>query len=303
MFACCHPSIAPDSQVAVTLKIIGGFSVSEISRAYLSNDDTTAKMLTRAKKKLRASGVAPDIPPPSELASRLDSVLKVLYLMFNEGYAASGGDELVRKDLCFEAIRLGRILAAHPLTAAPRVHALLALFHFQGARLSARSGHRGELLLLADQDRTVWDSKMLSAGLDHFQLSASGSELSDFHLEAEIAATHALAPTFEATDWQRILELYERLQSRHFSAVAELNKMIVLEKLYGPERSMAALKQFEDVHDLNNFNLFHVTKAHFLAQTGQIEAATRSYERAVELTANNSVRRFLADRIETLRSA
>lgn len=302
IFACCHPSIAPDSQVALTLKIIGGFSVSEIARAYLSNDEAIAKMLTRSKKKLRATGVTLEIPPPVELNSRLDSVLKVLYLMFNEGYAASGGDELVRKDLCFEAIRLSGILAGHPVAAAPRVNALLALFLFQGARLSARSDHRGELLLLADQDRSLWDRAMLASGLEHLRLSADGNEVSDYHLEAEIAATYALAPSFETTDWPHILQLYERLQARHFSVVAELNKIVVLEKLYGLERGLSELMKLESEHGLSSFNLLHITKAHFLAELDQHDAALSSYERALDLTTNMPVRRFLTARIEALRS-
>ena len=302
IFACCHPSIAPDSQVALTLKIIGGFGVTEIARAYLSNDEAIAKMLTRAKRKLRETGVALEIPSPSDLNFRLDSVLKVLYLMFNEGYAASGGDDLVRKDLCMEAVRLSRIVVSHPVTTAPRCHALLALFLFQVARLSARADHRGELLLFADQDRSLWDTNMLVSGMDHLRLSARGTELSDYHLEAEIAAAHSLAPTYESTDWQRILELYERLQKRHFSVVAELNKIVVLEMIHGPQHSLAALESLEIKHRLDNFNLFHITKAHFLTEIGHTKAALESYERALELTTNQPVRRFLAGRVEMVRS-
>lgn len=302
IFACCHPSIAPDSQVALTLKMIGGFSISEIARAYLSSDDAIAKMLTRAKKKLRETRMILEIPPPADLNSRLDSVLKVLYLMFNEGYAASGGDELVRKDLCIEAIRLCRILVVHPVTTAPRVHALLALFLLQAARFTTRSDHRGELLLLVDQDRSLWDKNMLASGLDQLRLSADGTELSDFHLEAEIAAMHALASSYESTDWQCIFDLYERLQARHFSVVAELNKIVVLERLRGAEHGLAALDKLESEHELNKFNLFHVTKGHFLTELGRFTSAVSSYERALDLTTNQPVRRFLAGRVEMLKS-
>lgn len=302
IFACCHPSIAPDSQVALTLKIIGGFSISEIARAYLSNEAAIAKMLTRAKTRLRETGVALEIPAPSELNDRLESVLKVLYLMFNEGYAASGGDELVRKDLCFEAIRLCRVLAAHPVTTAPRVHALLALFLFQGARLSTRSDHRGELLLLADQDRSLWDKQMLASAIDHFQSSASGTELSNYHLETEIAAIHALAPSYESTDWARILETYEKLQKHQFSIVAELNRIVVLEKVQGPGHALIALQRFEKEYAVSNFNLFYITKAHFLVELSKSKEALAAYTRALDLTSNRPVRKFLFGRIKALSS-
>ena len=302
IFACCHPSIAPDSQVALTLKIIGGFSVSEIARAYLSNDEAIAKMITRAKKGLRDKGVAFEIPSSIELNHRLDSVLRVLYLVFNEGYAASGGDELVRKDLCFEAIRLCRILTAHPVTTTPKVHALLALFMFQAARLSARCDHRGELLLLADQDRSLWDKSLLASGMEHFRRSAHGDELSDYHIEAEIAALHALAASYESTDWHRILECYERLQKLHFSVVAELNKIVVIEMIHGEQAALTALEHLESEHRLDSFNLFHITKAHFLAKIGSTKAALASYERALELTTNQPVRRFISGRIDSLKT-
>ncbi len=177
-----------------------------------------------------------------------------------------------------------------------------SLFLFQGARLSARADHHGELLLLSDQDRSLWDKDMLASGVDYLRSSARGSDLSDYHLEAEIAAKYALASSFETTDWQQILELYEMLQERHFSVVAELNKIVVLEKLYGPERGLSELMKLESEHGLSSFNLFHIAKAHFLAELGQNEVALSSYELAVNLTTNLPVRRFLTARIEALRS-
>lgn len=303
IFACCHPAIPPDSQVALTLKIVGGFGISEIARAFLAKEESIAKMLTRAKAKLREVVVLLEIPSQNELLPRREAVLKVLYLMFNEGYAATGGDELVRKDLCFEAIRLCSIIAEHPVTRSPRVHALMALFLFQGARLSTRIDRRGELLLLADQDRSVWDKEMLVEGLRHFQLSASGNELTNYHLEAEIAALHATAEDFESTEWQRILECYDELQRRNFSPVAELNRIVVIEKLQGAGQAFKALERLAASNNLCNFNLFHVTKAHLLAEIGNRENALESFEKALALTTNQPVRRFLERRIEALEHA
>jgi len=296
IFACCHPAISPDARIALTLKTVGGFSVAEIARAFLSNDESVAKMLTRSKTKLRESVSVFEIPSQNQLAERSEAVLKVLYLMFNEGYAASEGDELVRKDLCFEAIRLASIVAAHPRTASPKAHALLAIFLFQAARLETRIDQSGELLLLEDQDRGLWDKKMLAAGLHYFRISASGDELSDYHLEAEIAAVHALAPDFGSTDWRRILECYDELQRRKFSPVAELNRIVVIEKLFGASSALKALEILKP----SKFNLFHITKAHLLEKTGNRASAVAELRCALAQTSNNPLRRFIERRIETL---
>ncbi|MGH9945957.1 MAG: RNA polymerase sigma factor [Pyrinomonadaceae bacterium] len=300
IFACCHPAIPPDAQVALTLKTVGGFSVAEIARAFLSKPETIAKMLTRAKSKFRANVDEFNIPSQVELTARRDAVLKVLYLMFNEGYAASEGDELVRKDLCFEAIRLASIIAEHQLTKAPTVHALLALFLFQAARLETRVDQAGELLLLEDQDRSLWNKEMLASGLNHFRLSASGDELSDFHVEAEIAALHATAEDFASTDWPRILECYDELQRRRFSPVAELNRIVAIDKLSGSKIALEALEKLAATHRLGNYNLLFITKAHLLAQTSNHALARSELRTALSLTTNVTVRRFIEHRLESI---
>jgi len=297
IFACCHPSIAPDSQVALTLKVVGGFSVAEIARAYLANEESIAKMLTRAKRKLRSGSVPLEIPAGSVLSERLDAVLKILYLMFNEGYGASGGDEFVRRDLCFEAIRLIELVARHPSTTSPKVHAAAALFLLQAARFPARTDNAGELILLADQDRTVWNKKFIDLGLRHLRLSARGDEISAFHLEAEIAAIYSTGPDFASTDWERILECYTLLQEISFSPVAELNRAIVMGRLQGPEEGLAALEASVARHDVARYNLLHITRGHLLAELGRVNEAARSFERALELTRNNAVRRFIQRRL------
>ena len=301
IFACCSPAVPPDSQVALTLKLVGGFGVSEIARAYLAKDETVAKMLTRAKQKLRS--VPLEIPAGPRLRERLDAVLRISYLMFNEGYAASEGEDLIRRDLCFEAIRLVEMISAHPATSLPKVHALAALFYFQAARLATRTDVQGDLLLLADQDRSKWDKRMLAAGLRHFRLSAAGDEFTDYHLEAEIASLHALAPEYAATDWERIVRCYDKLQSRRFSPVVELNRIIGIGHIGGPDAALAELSKLGEHYLMTSFSLFHITRAHFLGEAGDTDTAAAAYRKALDLTRNESVRRFLQRKIAMLTSS
>lgn len=300
IFACCHPAIPPDSRVALTLKVVSGFNVPEIARAFLAKEDSIAKMITRAKQKLRDNNVQLEMPAPSEISARLETVVKVLYLMFNEGYAASEGAELVRKDLCFEAIRLCELLARHPVANTPKINALAALFLFQGARLSSRYDNEGELLLMSEQDRGSWDKPMLVRAMRYLALSAGGDELSDYHLEAEIASVHALADNYEATDWRRILQCYELLQKRKFSPVVELNRIIVMAKLEGDKKALAELEKFREDPQLKNYNLFYTTQGYLLAAIGERAKAAACYRVAISLTANEPVRRFIQKKIAEL---
>ena len=300
IFACCHPVIPPDSQVALTLKIVGGFGVGEIARAYLAKDETVAKMLTRAKQKLRT--VELEIPAHKELSTRLDSVLRVIYLMFNEGYSASEGSNLIRRDMCFEAIRLGGILVDHPLTSMPKVHAVMALFLFQAARLPTRTDSQGDLLLLVDQQRSKWDRRLLNLGLDHFSRSAAGDEFTDYHIEAEIASIHALAPDFESTNWSRILDCYDLLQERRFSPIVGLNRIVAVGNMHGAETALNELKLLGENYMMTSFNLFHITRGHFLSAAGKRSEAIGAYQRAGALTRNESVSRFIGRKIEVLKS-
>ena len=301
IFACCHPAIPPDSQVALTLKIVGGFGVGEIARAYLAKDEAVAKMLTRAKQKLQT--VKLEIPAQKELGARLNSVLKVLYLIFNEGYSASKGSELIRRDLCFEAIRLTGILLEHPLTPMPKVHAVMALFLFQAARLSTRMDSQGDLLLLADQERSKWDKQLLALGLAHFSRSAAGEEFTDYHIEAEIASIHALAPDFASTNWSRILECYDLLQERRSSPIVELNRVVAVGNIYDAETALIELKRLGENYMMTSFNLFHITHGYFLSEAGKRIEAIAAYQRAADLTRNESVARFIGKKIQMLKLA
>jgi RNA polymerase sigma-70 factor (ECF subfamily) len=267
----------------------------------LASEESIAKLISRAKQKLRQHKVSLEIPPLPEITVRLESVLKVLYLMFNEGYAASGGDELIRKDLCFEAIRLCESLSRHPVTDLPEVHALAALFLSQAARLSTRCDSAGELLLLSEQDRSLWDRKMMNRSLRHFRLSASGKTLSDYHLEAEIAVCHTFAINYESTDWCNILECYEALQKRRFSPVVELNRIVALAEIEGAKLGLSELEKLRLGYDLSDYYLLHATEAHFLSEIGAHEKALSSYTLALHLAENNSVKRFLKRKMESLR--
>lgn len=299
IFACCHSSLTPDSRIALTLKTVGGFSVPEIARAFLSNREAVAKMLVRAKSRLRQERSAFGIPGPAELRPRLDSVLKVLYLMFNEGYSASAGEDPVRTDLCHEAIRLAKLLAEHPLTSDPRVHALAALFLFQASRLPARSGAGGSLIVLPDQDRSLWDRRMIADALRHFAASASGDEISDYHLEAEIASYHAVTGTYESTDWTALLAAYDRLLERRHSPIAALNRIIALAEVEGAETALSELRAIEDTK-LETYFPYHITLAELFQRTGRTRKALKAYEFASGLVCNEAAGRFVDDKIRSL---
>ncbi|ETX08205.1 MAG: hypothetical protein ETSY2_06775, partial [Candidatus Entotheonella gemina] len=241
-FACCHPVIPREGQVALNLKLVGGFGTREIARAFLSNEVTIAQRIVRAKRRLRRADIRLEIPSSDELRSRLEPVLEVLYLLFNEGHSALEGAELVRMDLCHEAIRLCRLLAGHQLTNRPEVHALAALLLFQAARLPARANAAGELLLLQEQDRSAWDQQLIALEVEHLQQAATGNHLTDFHLEAEIAAHHTLADDFASTDWQCILDCYNALMDRQPSPVVALNRAVVLARVEGGEKALRELE-------------------------------------------------------------
>lgn len=297
IFLCCHPLLTEESQVVLALKTIGGFSVSEIASAFLAQTGSISRSLSRAKQRLREREARFETPAPDELPQRLEAVMRVLYLMFNEGYSASDGESLIKLDLCNEAIRLSDLLANHPATAVPKMHALNALLLFQGARLPARIDSRGELLLLAEQDRTVWNHGLLKRGLYAFKQSASGSELSDYHLEAEIAACHSLAESFEATDWLRVLKCYEELLERRPSPIVDLNRIIALSKVHGARAGLAELEKLKNNRLLQNYYPFYTALAELQRENGESEQALISYRQALKLTSSQPVRQFLCKRL------
>lgn len=298
---CCHPTLPRDARVALSLKTVGGFSVAEIARAFLVPETTIAQRLVRAKRQLRAERVTFDLPRGEDLSARLDSVLDVVYLLFNEGYAARSGDDLVRVDLCTEALRLGRLVAGSAETATPAAHALVALIAFQAARLPARVDAAGEVVLLEDQDRASWDARLVALGFAHFERSAAGPDLTPFHVQAAIAAAHAGAPSFEATHWDTILDLYDQLMVLTPSPLVALNRTVAVWKTRGAEAALADLAALEGEPALTGYYLLPAVKGRLLAERGARSAARRAFEAAIACPCSEPERRLLQRRVHELK--
>jgi RNA polymerase sigma-70 factor (ECF subfamily) len=297
IFMACHPCIPAEGRVALTLKTVGGFGTSEIARAFLAREATIAQRLVRAKRLIRDRHISFELPEQSEMSDRLDSVLQVIYLLFNEGYAAHRGENLVRAELCEEAIRLCGLLIRHPATDAPKSHALLALMLLQAARLPARLDASGRLLTLAEQDRDLWDRSMLHRGFLHLDRAAAGSKLSEYHLQAGIAACHAAAPSYEATDWARILMLYNRLWELNSSPVVALNRAVAFSKLHGPEAAIRELERVSEDSALGDYYLLPATMGELWSEAGETERAASYFRRALDCPCSEPERRFLLKKL------
>src|SRR4029453_17297345 len=257
-----------------------------------------AKRITRAKQKIRQAQIPFEIPSGNELVERLESVLQSLYLLFNEGYKASTGDNLVRKDLCDEAIRLAELLVQHQAGNQPKTHALLALMLLNASRIPTRVDSEGNLLRLKEQDRTRWDQLMISRGMFHFAQSATGNELSEYHLQAGIAACHCAAKDYESTDWQKILSLYDRLIEFDQSPVAALNRAVVIANIRGPKAGLRAVRAVRDISKLSSYYLLYAVLGEFEMRSGNLQAAAEQLRRSFELAETKSERAFLLKRLE-----
>lgn len=297
MFVCCHPLINADARVALTLKAVGGFSVDEIASAFLSKKTTIAQRLVRAKRQIREHHIELKIPEPAELSGRVESVLQVIYLLFNEGYSTSHGNQLTREDLCFEAIRLGGCLISHsakyPAMGSPQVHALMALMYLQAARLKTRMDGAGDLILMENQDRTAWDPQLIQHGAQHLRKAGRGSELSKYHLEAEISACHTLTPHYAATDWQHILACYDQLYQQDSSVVIAINRVVAILHAAGAEAAQQAVDALENHPIVATYYPYHVTRAAIAGQLGLHEQQQNWLQQALRLAGNASVKRYL----------
>ena len=300
MFLTCHPTLPREARVALTLKMVGGFSVGEIARAFLAQESAVAQRLVRAKRVLRDKDVAFVQPTGADLGERLDSVLEAIYLMFNEGHAATAGDVLVREDISAEAIRLASLLARHPATTRPRVWALLALLLLHAARFKARSSSEGELYLLRDQDRQLWDRALIGEGLRALERAAAGDEISTYHLEAEIAACHASAPTWDDTNWTRILECYDELLRLTDSPIVALNRAIARAHVIGVHAAIDDVEAVARTGTLSGYHRLPAVLAELWREAGDMERAAGFYREALALAASGPERRFLAARLDHL---
>lgn len=300
MFMCCHPLLAEDARVALTLNVVAGFGAAEVARAFLIPPATAAQRLVRAKRALREAGVEFDMPYGDELARRLDAVLAVLYLLFNDGYYVRDGEDTLRAELCAEAIRLAQLLADAPATDRPRTHALLALMLLQAARFPARTDAAGEAGLLADQDRARWDHGLIAAGLRELERAATGDEISAYHLLAGIAACHATAPTAADTDWDHIVELYDQLLLLQDSPLVRLNRAVAVAEARGPAAGLAAAAGLIDEPLLQRYPLLHATLAELHRRQGDLPTARRLLELALATPGGAAERRLFARRLREL---
>ncbi len=297
IFTCCHPALPSDSRVALTLRLVGGLSTVEIARAFLVAEPTIAQRLVRAKRTIRARRLPYQVPAADELPARLPAVLAVVYLVFNEGYAPHGGDAVVRHDLCAEAIRLGDMLV-ELMGDEGEVRGLAALMELQASRAAARTDGVGNLVLLADQDRTLWDRARIARGLAHLARAGALDGAGPYQLQAAIAACHARAPSWEATDWPRIVDLYGRLAAAAPSPVVELNRAVAIGLAGGPAAGLAALDRV-DAAALRAYHHFPAARADFLRRLERWPEAAFEYRRALRLADNARERVFYAARLAT----
>ena len=292
IFMCCHPLLSRESSIALALKTVCGFSVREIARAFLADETAVAQRIVRAKRQLRDAGTSLEMPHNGELAARLSTVLDVLYFMFNEGYSACQGEDLIRHDLCLESLRLARLIASSSIST-PRVDALVALLAFQSARLPARVDSAGDLVLLEDQDRSKWNPDLIALGFHHFDRSIAGDAVSEFHVQAAIAASHA-----RGTDWPMILHLYDQLCEIQPSPVVALNRAVALSKVEGPAAALSIVDRLAD--PLENYHLLLAARAHLLTELGRIEEAALCYRAAIQRPCSIPERRFLERKLHAL---
>jgi RNA polymerase sigma-70 factor (ECF subfamily) len=298
IFTCCSPALSPDARVALTLREVCGLTTEEIARAFLTAPSTLAQRIVRAKAKIRDARIPYQVPGPSELAERLDAVLRVIYLVFNEGYAASSGGSLMRHDLSAEAIRLGRLLV--DLLPEAEAIGLLALMLLHESRRAARSSPQGELILLEDQDRGLWDRGQIREGIALVERALSAGPAGPYTIQAAISAVHAEAPGAAATDWGEIVGLYDALLQRDPSPVVELNRAVAIAMRDGPAAGLALVDGILGRGELRDYRLSHAARAELCRRLGRTDEARQSFERALSLTRQEPERRFLSRRLAEL---
>ncbi len=298
MFTCCHPALPPDAQVAMTLREVCGLTTEEIARAFLTKPATVAQRIVRAKTKIRDARIPYEVPSEIDLPDRLEAVLRVVYLVFNEGYSASSGGSLTRHDLSGEAIRLGRLLIG--LLPEPEAIGLLALMLLQDSRRAARTSPTGDLILLEEQDRALWNQDQIAEGLALVERALTSRRIGPYTIQAAIAAVHAQAASPEATDWAQIVALYDLVMQADASPVVELNRAVAIAMRDGPPAGLALIDAILARGDLVNYHLAHAARADLCRRLGRTAAARASYERAASLTQQEPEKRFLERRLKEL---
>ncbi|MDQ2730204.1 MAG: RNA polymerase sigma factor [Armatimonadota bacterium] len=298
IFTCCHPALAPDARVALTLREVCGLTTEEIARAFLTTPTTLAQRIVRAKRKIKDAGIPYQLPTREDLPDRIEGVLHVVYLVFNEGYSASSGDSLTRADLSGEGIRLGRLL--YELLPQPEVAGLLALMLLHESRRPARTSPAGDLILLADQDRSLWRQDQIREGISLVERALPSRPLGPYTLQAAIAAVHAEAPNAEATDWNQIVALYDVLGRVEPSPVVELNRAVAVAMRDGPLAGLALIDAIQARGDLVEYHLLYATRADLCRRLGHTAEARSAYERALALAQQEPERRFLERRLREL---
>lgn len=299
VFTCCHPALDPDARVALTLREVCGLTTEEVASAFLARPATIAQRIVRAKRKIRDAGIPYEVPARHELPERLDAVLRVIYLVYNEGYSASSGETALRTDLAAEAVRLCRLVDR--LLPAAEVSGLLALMLLQMARRSTRCDAKGDVVLLDEQDRSRWDQALIREGSALVTRALSTPGFGPYALQAAIAAVHAAAPSAEDTDWAEIVGLYDALMRRQPSPVVELNRAVAVAMMQGPQAGLPLVDALLDGEVLDDYHLAHAARADLCRRLGRLDEARRSYRRALELTRQAPERRFLEKRLNALR--